>query len=177
MPDTKRTQIASSGALRTMRRARWALALLFVAVFGVAAAACASVGATDPTPVLVFKITPASGTYAAPSPATPTAVARGSATAGSSGSIKLVGQDVKFDQKVLSAAAGALTISFSNKDSGVPHNLHVFAGGDAKGQSVGETDLEPGPIDQELKLNLAPGAYFYQCDAHPATMKGTLTVS
>jgi plastocyanin len=69
-----------------------------------------------------------------------------------------------------------VTIQFANKDSGVPHNLHVFQGVDAKGDSVGETDIASGPVTQNLKLNLAAGGYFYRCDAHPTTMNGTLTV-
>lgn len=87
-----------------------------------------------------------------------------------------MGQDTKFSEAALAAAPRAVTISFSNRDGGVPHNLHVFAGTDAKGTSVGQTDLASGPADQELKLNLAAGAYYFQCDAHPATMNGTLTV-
>lgn len=68
-----------------------------------------------------------------------------------------------------------MTISFNNADSGIPHNFHVFEGTDAKGKSVGQTELASGPTEQTLKLSLVAGVYYYQCDAHPTTMKGVLT--
>jgi plastocyanin len=141
----------------------------------VAVAACRSTGASDPTPVVQFKITPASGTYVAARPPAPTALASASAPA-SEARIALVARDTAFDQSALTAPSGSVTIAFSNKDGGVVHNVHVFDGREATGKSLGQTELSVGPSDQELKLDLAAGAYYFQCDAHPATMKGTLTV-
>lgn len=153
--------------------------LLLAAFVAAAGAACNNAGASDPTPVVHFKITPASGTYATASSATPTVAAIESPSAAGN-ALTLVGLNTKFDETALTAAPGAVTIGFSNKDGGVPHNLHVFAGAgagaDAKGKSIGQTDLASGPVDQTLKLDLAPGVYYFQCDAHPTTMKGTLTV-
>ncbi len=151
-----------------------ALLAATVVVAGVGVA-CESAGASDPTPVLKFKITPAPSTYTTTTSATPT-VGPVESPSASGNALTLVGQDSTFNETALTARPGAVTITFSNKDGGVVHNLHVFDGTDASGTSIGETDLESGPIDQELKLDLAPGTYYFQCDAHPATMKGTLTV-
>ncbi len=141
--------------------------------------ACSSSADTDPTPVKVFKITPAAGgktAVASASPATQ-ATAAGTASAGGSITIKASGSTLKFDTNTLSAAAGAVTIVFDNQDSGIPHNISVHEGSDAKGPTLGKTDLETGPVKQELKLDLKAGSYYFQCDVHPTTMKGALTVS
>ena len=156
--------------------------------------ACSSGSAQDdPTPVQTWWITPAAAGFGTPSASTPgngsptssasAAAAAGSPTAASAtapaggGALTLTAQDSTFKPETLTAAAGAVTINMDNKDSGVIHNLHVFQGADAKGTSMGQTALEAGPTQQKLDLNLAAGAYFYRCDAHPTTMKGTLTVN
>ena len=50
------------------------------------------------------------------------------------------------------------------------HNVHLP---DAPGSPA--TELEPGPVTQELDVDLAAGSYEYLCDLHP-NMVGTLTV-
>lgn len=143
--------------------------------------ACSAAKDTDPTPVKVFKITPAAGAKTVVASATPaaqaTATTPGTVATGGSVEIKTSGSTLKFDKDKLSAAAGAVTIAFDNQDGGIPHNISVHEGADAKGKTLGKTDLETGPVKQELKLDLKAGSYFYQCDVHPTTMKGTLTVS
>jgi plastocyanin len=140
----------------------------------VAAAGCNSEVDTDPTPVATFKITPASGTRP---PASPTPVAQAtSAVPGAEVLISTSGSSLKFDQSELQAVTGAVRITFDNKDSGIPHNLHIFNGKDASAASLGATSQAAGPIKQELTLNLSAGEYYFQCDVHPTTMKGTLTV-
>jgi plastocyanin len=81
-----------------------------------------------------------------------------------------------FDVTELEAPAGPITIEFDNRDAGIVHNVAVYPGDDASEDPIGATELEPGPIQQELQLDLSAGAYFYQCDAHPSTMSGSLTV-
>jgi plastocyanin len=175
MPDTKSRAGRPRDASRRFPFVQLAASLTMAVIVGGASVACGNAGASDPTPVVQFKITPAPGTYTTAPAATPTAAAIESPIAPGN-AIKLVAQDLKFDQSALTAAAGPVTINLSNKDGGVPHNLHVFDGTDAKGLSVGQTDLASGPVDEELKLDLVPGRYYFQCDAHPTTMKGTLTV-
>lgn len=170
---------------RRIRRrivARAAAAVALIGALGMTAAACESQTEQDPTPVKTFKITPAAQSPtvgSASATASPTGAAGETATPSAAGAtleLTASGQTLKFDKAKLSAPAGPVTIMFDHKDAGVVHNVHVFKGTDAKGESVGNTELEVGPIKQELKLDLQPGTYYYQCDAHPTTMKGTLTV-
>ena len=139
------------------------------------AMSCANSTEADPTPVRTFKITPAAQprtvAVASASPAVATA-SPGTAA----GAIDIIGRDTKFDVTELSSTAGAVTIRFDNRDSGIVHNLHVFRGTNAQGASVSQTTFAAGPVKQELQVNLSAGTYFFQCDAHPTTMKGTLTV-
>ena len=106
------------------------------------------------------------------SPAEPTAPAAAEPT-----TLRLGAKDILFDVDRLDAPAGAVAIELDNQDGGVPHNLHVHRGSDATGDSVGNTELEAGPVKQKLELELDSGEYFYVCDAHPTTMTGTLVVS
>ncbi len=91
--------------------------------------------------------------------------------------LTVVGKDIKFNQNALRAPEGTVTIEFDNQDTGILHNIHVFKGTSASGDSVGFTKLTAGPVKQTLKLDLTPGTYFYHCDAHPIQMTGTLTIT
>ena len=67
-----------------------------------------------------------------------------------------------------------VTITFENRDP-VPHNLSIYTapGGDPIFQ---ETPV-PGPTTVEYSFTSpAPGEYYFQCDVHPTTMSGTVTV-
>lgn len=93
--------------------------------------------------------------------------------------LRLVGSDLRFDAETLAAPAGAaFTIVFDNRDRGIPHNVAVYRSGPPAKDRVVATEIEPGPTTQRLAVPaLDPGRYFYQCDAHPATMTGTLMVT
>jgi plastocyanin len=86
-----------------------------------------------------------------------------------------------FEQKTLSATANVpITIDFSNQDSGVSHNIEIYAGTDASGNQVfapsgNETVTGPGAATYKVG-SLPAGSYYYQCFVHPATMNGTLSV-
>lgn len=159
-------------------------ALIALALASVAGAGCGDTGDTDPTPVRTFKITPAAN--ATPSPAasaapsaalsSPTAPAATPDRPGSS-VIEIAAVSSTFDVEEVVARPGAVTVEFDNRDGGVIHNIHFFAGEDADDESVAETELDVGPIKQTLTFDVEPGEYYYQCDAHPTTMSGTLTVA
>ncbi len=111
----------------------------------------------------------------------PTSVATAAATAkGDDGAVsnnlKLTAKNTLWDTSKLRAKAGEITLTQDNQDGGIIHNVHVYKGKDAKGESVAMTELEAGPSVQTLKLNLQAGEYFFVCDVHPATMSGALTV-
>lgn len=90
--------------------------------------------------------------------------------------LRLVAKDTLFDKTELRAKAGEIRIELDNQDAGIVHNIHVYRGTDATGEDMGMTELEAGPVQQTLTLTLEAGEYFYVCDAHPATMSGTLIV-
>jgi plastocyanin len=171
-----------------IRRRSLPAAVLVLVVAGAVslAAACGDAATQDPTPVQTYKITPAAGaaTTAPPTaeateaPATtPEPTSDGGGDGGGVTEFEIDGINNEFDIEELEAPAGRIVITFNNRDGGVPHNIHFFEGDDADGESVGETDLEPGPIVQTLEMDLEPGQYFYQCDVHPTTMTGTLVVT
>jgi plastocyanin len=170
---------------------RWiALAALSLALVG--GAACGNAEESDPTPVQTFKITPAatrSPSAPATEPAAETATVPAGETAtepieetatapsGEGTTLEVVGLNTLFDVQELTAPAGTITVVFDNRDGGIVHNIHFYRGTDATGEDIAATELEPGPVVQELTMELEPGEYFYVCDAHPATMTGILTVT
>jgi plastocyanin len=86
------------------------------------------------------------------------------------GRVTLVADDLRWDTDCLRAEPGALIIEVDNRDEGENHNVHLPT---AEGSPA--TDLETGPSQQELAVDLSAGAYEYVCDIHP-NMVGTLTV-
>lgn len=81
-----------------------------------------------------------------------------------------------FAETTLSAKANtAFTICFDNQDASVPHNVDLY---DVQGgTSIAKADINAGPIQELVDVPaLAAGTYFYQCDVHPTTMTGTLTI-
>ncbi len=126
---------------------------------------------------------PVCGQYAPPpaptaaAGATPAAAATPSAAAGST-ELKVVGKGLAFDVTTLTGVAGKeLTVTFDNQDAGTPHNIDFYKGADATAPSVAKTEIGTGPVTQTLKIGpLDAGSYYFQCDVHPTTMSGTLTV-
>ena len=90
--------------------------------------------------------------------------------------LTLVSRNTLFDKSELRTDDDEVTIRHDNQDAGVIHNVAVHRGSDATGELMGKTDLEAGPVEQTLTLALEPDEYFYVCEAHPATMTGTLIV-
>lgn len=98
--------------------------------------------------------------------------ASGDCLDGTSGEVTIVAKDLSWDAECIDATAEEeLVISVDNRDAGVNHNLHLK---DAPGKP--KTELEPGPVVQELTVTLPTGSYKYVCDIHP-NMVGTLEVA
>lgn len=80
---------------------------------------------------------------------------------------------LKFDQGDVTAAAGTVTVEFSNPST-VPHAVEIEGNGvEEETETVTEGDAPP------LQIELQPGTYTYYCpvgDHEAAGMKGTLTV-
>jgi plastocyanin len=96
-----------------------------------------------------------------------------SSTAASGPSI--TAQNVQFSTSTLSFPADQpVTLHFDNKDS-TAHNVAIL---DKKGgKQLFKGNLITGPTTTDYKVNpLKAGTYYFQCDIHPDTMNGTLTV-
>jgi plastocyanin len=100
-------------------------------------------------------------------------IGEGTPTGPAKTNLAVVAKNTAFDPTSLTAPAGKeLTITFRNEDA-TAHSFHLFAGtaGDVK------TDVKAGPSSDVLHVTLqVPASYSYQCDVHPAAMKGTLVV-
>ena len=83
-----------------------------------------------------------------------------------------------FDPTTLSTAAGAaFTLTFDNKDNTAPHNLVLFNPDGSTVTVQGDTAFFSGPGQRVYQVPaLTAGDYKYQCQVHPTTMIGTLTV-
>lgn len=97
---------------------------------------------------------------------------------GGDAGLSLAAQNSTFDKQELSAPGGGqITIEFVNEDPGIPHNVSVFQGQDATAPVIFRGGLITGPSTERYSFEAPPpGSYFFQCDVHPTTMTGTLTV-
>src|SRR5690606_39969206 len=86
--------------------------------------------------------------------------------------VTIAADNIAWDVDCLTAPAGEpLTIVVDNRDDGVKHNI---AFNDAPGEP--STDLEAGPVTQELTVDLPAGDHDFICDIHP-NMTGTLRLA
>ncbi|MEA2509817.1 MAG: hypothetical protein QOG21_1899 [Actinomycetota bacterium] len=84
-------------------------------------------------------------------------------------------KNVAFVQKTLTVIGKkGFTIHFDNQDS-TSHNVGIY---DKKaGKELFKGNVVTGPTTTDYKVKpFKPGTYYYQCDIHPASMNGTLTV-
>ena len=111
----------------------------------------------------------ASATTAAPAA---TAAPETTAAAGGGGDneIKLVAKGLKFDKASLDLKAGAdYTVEVDNQDS-AEHNFTLEA-------ANADQDVEANEDATVTFTAPAAGSYEFHCKYHPATMKGTVTVT
>ena len=84
--------------------------------------------------------------------------------------IRIVATNFAFDKTELTATAGEpVTFVLQNDADGTEHNLTI------EGLDV-DKDAEGGE-SAEQTVSPEAGTYDYQCEYHPASMKGTLTVT
>jgi plastocyanin len=93
------------------------------------------------------------------------------------GTLEVVAQNIAFDVKALTVAAGKpFAIEFVNKDVGIDHNVDIR---DAAGNAVIQVQPNtPGGQTSLYEYNaLQPGTYTFICSVHPiGPMTGVLTV-
>jgi hypothetical protein len=88
---------------------------------------------------------------------------------------------IKFTTSSLTVAANSpITITFDNKDSGVPHNFSIFKtqADVAGGKAIKQGNTITGPATATETFNSGPpGSLVFACTIHPTSMLGTITVS
>ncbi len=92
--------------------------------------------------------------------------------------INISAHNLTFDKSNITVPAGAdVTIIFDNKED-VSHNIAVYTT-PAATELIFRGDFITGPktITYNFKAPTIPGDYFFRCDIHSATMKGTFTVT
>ena len=98
------------------------------------------------------------------------------ATCSPSGSdLSISAENTRFSTDCLAASANhPFTVSFDNKDSGVPHNVNILS---ASGSSLFKGQIITGSNSVSYHVGaLKPGTYTFRCDVHPDAMQGTFIV-
>lgn len=96
------------------------------------------------------------------------------------GVVPLVAEGIIFDSTQIALVAGEeATVSLDNRDT-APHNFAIYTN-EADGQSFTDPIFDgpdlPGGETTEYTFDAPPaGEYYFQCDLHPGSMNGTLTV-
>ena len=86
--------------------------------------------------------------------------------------------NLAFDTSTITVPAEAnVTITFENRDDGIPHNIAVYTNASAVEEIfVGETVTGPGRTTYTFTAPEEPGTYFFRCDVHPQQMTGDFIV-
>jgi plastocyanin len=98
------------------------------------------------------------------------------ATPISGSAIPEIATDNVFNMTNIAISANqAYTLTLTNKGEAL-HNWHVLGAKSADGKEI-ESPLVEGGKTATLNFSIPkPGSYRFQCDVHPDTMKGTITV-
>jgi uncharacterized cupredoxin-like copper-binding protein len=107
----------------------------------------------------------------APAQVSPSALAAAGAQ-----SLTEIATDNKYSQTQFTVKANQdLALTLKNQGQAV-HNWHLLDATDADGKEIKGSLLDPGKSETiDFKIT-KPGTYHFQCDVHPADMKGTLVV-
>jgi plastocyanin len=96
---------------------------------------------------------------------------------GGDATASIAAQNLAFTSSELSLPADTPSvIAFDNQDEGVPHNVSIYTSQGGDPLFEGEIITGPAKIDYRIP-QMAAGEYFFQCDVHPTTMTGTVTVA
>jgi plastocyanin len=89
----------------------------------------------------------------------------------------IVAQGIAFNASELRLPAGEeASITLDNRDAGIPHNVSIYT--EEGGGPLFTGELFAGPEVKEYTIPpLEAGTYYFQCDAHPPQMNGTVTVA
>jgi plastocyanin len=97
-------------------------------------------------------------------------------TAAPDGTITINATDNRFHTKELIITAGAPVILTFNNQGAAVHNFKVTNVKSTDGKEIG-TELLAGKKSETITFTVGkPGSYTFQCDTHPAEMRGKLTV-
>lgn len=123
--------------------------------------------------ILVGEAGGATGPTGATGPAGPTG---GGGGGGEAPTTIVVAQNIAFDtQTIVLPADTEATITFDNRDAGVPHNIAIYRDSSLAEQLFnGETITGPATTTYTIPP-LPPGEYYFLCIVHP-NMNGTVTV-
>lgn len=96
--------------------------------------------------------------------------------AGEAGSVQLGARDVAFDHDTITLAADSeVEIRFDNNDRDVQHNITII--GPDPTRPIFRGQIVTGVATATYTFHAPPaGEYTFQCDVHPAQMKGTVKV-
>jgi plastocyanin len=96
---------------------------------------------------------------------------------GGGAAVTVTAQNIAFDTDTIELPADtASTITFDNQDSGVPHNIAIYAD-DTLSETLFQGELITGPDTIDYAIDpLEAGEYYFQCDVHP-DMNGTVVVA
>jgi plastocyanin len=76
---------------------------------------------------------------------------------------------------LLSRAGQQVTVTLQNHGQAV-HNWHVTDVKDDSGKEIKDAQVDAGKSDTVTFTVSKSGTYHFQCDFHPAEMKGTITL-
>ncbi len=92
--------------------------------------------------------------------------------------IDVVAEGIAFDTGCLQPPANTpWTIAFDNKDAATQHNVSIYPSSTELTKPIEQNPPITGPATADFKVPaLKPGTYYFQCDVHPTTMNGQVTV-